>query len=234
MDLVEMDRVLVFAPHPDDETIGCGGSIVKHLELEREVSVAFPGNTTDITCRHMTHEEYLKLREGEIPRALKVLGIDPDHTIMGSENNPWHYSEERLRLWALAVIRKIEPQVVYLPHPNDDHVDHKVVSRAVLDAIGMAPGPWFLEYGSESNCPPVQTVLGYEVWTPIQSPTYYETLTVQQTDTAMRALCEYTSQEIHKYEQACRARYALRASMHEGPTGKFAEAFTVLKATNLF
>src|SRR3989338_5090 len=28
------------------------------------------------------------------------------------------------------------------------------LSRAVLDAIGMAPGPWFLEYGSESNCPP--------------------------------------------------------------------------------
>lgn len=227
--------LLVFAPHPDDEIIGCGASIVKHLGLRREVYVAFAGNTTDIQCATMSSADYQNMREEEIPRAMAKIGIDSEHIIMGSENNPWHYSEERLRIWALEVIRKTQPDTVYLPHLEDEHVDHNIVARAVLAAIGMAPSPWFHEYEPENwdPCRPVETVLGYEVWTPIKSPNYFEAVSTSNVESAMNALRAYESQEADKYEKAYLGRAAYRAAMHEGETTEYAEAFVIYKATRL-
>src|SRR3989344_1261104 len=199
----EKKRALVFAPHPDDEIIGCGGSIVKLLATGWEVFVALAGDTTNISAAHMTRSKYINARMKEIPLALAALSINTGHTIMGSENNPWHYSEENVRDWALQTIRQIRPHRVYLPHPEDAHVDHKIVGRAVLDAVSMAPSNWFLEYDSQlANCPPVETVLAYEVWTLFSNPTYYEALTAEQVETAMAALSMYQSQETFKYEPA--------------------------------
>lgn len=227
------ERVLVFAPHPDDELIGCGGSIVKHLRAGREVFVVFAGDTTAVDCAFMSREDYAAGRQAEIPRVARVIGV-PEKNLLFLNEDPWHYSEERLRFAFLEVVRKVKPAICYLPWNRDAHPDHKVVSQAALDAVNMAPSPWFRKYGDKDECPPVSVVLAYEVWAPIESPSYLEPLADDVLEAKMAALREYRTQEVGKYEHAYRGMNAYRGAMHEGGIALHAEAFVVLKATHLF
>lgn len=226
-------KVLVFAPHPDDEVIGCGGSIIKHLQQGNEVFVVFVGDTTGIDCNFLKPEEYSRQRKIEIKKAISLLGLKEDNIIILQED-PWHYNEERLRIEFLDIVRKTKPHVCYIPHLHDGHVDHQVVNKAALEAINMAPSPWFQKYGDKNTCPLVQTVLGYEIWTPIESPNYFEPLGDDILEKKMTALQAYQTQEVDKYEHAYRGINAYRGAMHEGEISKYAEAFQIIKISEIF
>lgn len=226
-------RVLIFAPHPDDELIGCGGSIVKHLRKDREVFVVFGGDTTAVDCAHMSREDYARERKAEVSNVARVIGVPKENFFLLNED-PWRYNEERLRFAFLDIVRKVKPAICYLPHAQDMHPDHKVVSAAALDAISMAPSPWFRKFGNKDECPPVEVILAYEVWTPIESPNYFEPLDDEVLQKKMQALREYRTQEVEKYEHAYRGMNAYRGAMHEGAVSGYAEAFQVIKVTNLF
>lgn len=226
-------RVLVFAPHPDDEIIGCGGSIVKHLRAGREVFVVFGGDTSTVDCAHISPEKYTIERRIEILRAAKIMGI-PEKNLFFLKEKPWQYNEERLRFAFLDIVREVKPKICYLPHNRDNHPDHKAVSNAALDAILMAPSPWFRKFGDKNICPTVEVILSYEVWTPIEFPTYLEPLDNPALEKKMAALREYKTQETDKYEHAFRGINAYRGAMHEGEVSEYAEAFQIIRATNLF
>jgi LmbE family N-acetylglucosaminyl deacetylase len=73
------------------------------------------------------------------------------------------------------VVRAAQPDIVYIPHENDGHADHMAANRFALRALSAAAGPCFPE--SEAAPFSVETVLAYEVWTPIERPDYLEDTT---------------------------------------------------------
>src|SRR5512139_3535049 len=80
---VSGERVLVLAPHPDDETLGCGGTIRLLIEARKQVKVVFltsgdkadPGHLPAGSGEDVHLTDYARGREREAERALKVLGV---------------------------------------------------------------------------------------------------------------------------------------------------------------
>ncbi len=70
------EKVIVFAPHPDDETIGCGGAIAAHCKHGDQVKIIILTNG-DKAGAHNRHskEEYIEVRKTEAKQAGIVLGV---------------------------------------------------------------------------------------------------------------------------------------------------------------
>ena len=71
------EKVIVFAPHPDDETFGCGGAIAAHCKHGDQVKVIIltNGDNADTLNRHRT-EKYVEIRKSEAQQAVSILGVN--------------------------------------------------------------------------------------------------------------------------------------------------------------
>ena len=122
-------RVLIVAPHPDDETLGAGGLAAKCADEGHEVSVL-------VVSGHLpplyTQETYART-EQEALAAFEVLGVSRHQflripaTLVGDE--PVHELNGRIA----AVVDDVRPQVVLCNYP-DRHVDHRVIFDSVMVA----------------------------------------------------------------------------------------------------
>ena len=127
-------RVLSFAPHPDDETIGCGGSLALHAQAGDPIKVIFLTNGAkgDSTGK-VDKEEYVALRHREAEDACKCLGIT-DVEFWGYEDRELAGSKGKLtRLMAL--LNDFNPELVYVPSPLEFHPDHRAAAFLLQDAI---------------------------------------------------------------------------------------------------
>lgn len=144
--------ILVIAPHPDDEVIGCGGAVRLCVERGERVSVAFL-TSGELGLKHLPHARAWKIREAEARNAARILGLKKLYFLRQPD---WmlgdHTAAVAKRL--KSVIKAESPRVVYLPHLKDGHPDHKFalpILRAALNGIrGVKP-----------------RLLAYEVWTPL-------------------------------------------------------------------
>ena len=126
-------RVLVIAPHMDDEVLGCGGTIARHVDRGDEVTVCFMANRA---YDHEYRDEWIAREEAAAERAREVLGYQraiylrlPDEQL--------DRSQIALITPLESVIADVRPEVVYQNHRGDNHQDH----RAVFDAIRVACRP---------------------------------------------------------------------------------------------
>lgn len=127
-------KVLVLAPHPDDETIGCGGSVIRHTEAGDPVKIIFLTNGAkgDISGK-MKREAYIKWRREEAQKACDVLGVR-DMEFWGYEDRSLAGSHGALRR-LMDVIELFRPQLIYAPSPMEIHPDHRAASFLLSDAI---------------------------------------------------------------------------------------------------
>ncbi len=146
------ETLLVIAPHPDDEAIGCGGTIALRADAGDRVIVLFLTSGEGGLPRSSPAQAWAT-REAEARSAVADLGAElagflrlPDGGV-GDD-------VDRSAAAVSAALADLVPDRVYLPHPDEDHADHAaclpVVARA-YELIGR-PEPW---------------LLGYEVWTPL-------------------------------------------------------------------
>jgi LmbE family N-acetylglucosaminyl deacetylase len=121
-------RLLVVAPHPADEILGCGALLYLARRAGREVCVLL---ATDASARFI--ETCAALGElGLGPQSLAGLEL-PD----GGSLHRWQAEVSR------AVVRTLRPNdVVVMPWREDGHADHEVVAHAVLDALQVLPVPY--------------------------------------------------------------------------------------------
>ena len=145
-------NVVVIAPHPDDESIGCGGTICLHTGRGDRVSVVFL-TSGELGLKHLARKSAWKIREREAKEAAKILGLSELSFLRVPD---WAVGDAvRRTASALRPILKREaPGVIYLPHPAEWHPDHK----AALKVVRMALRGW----GAG-----VPLLRGYEVWTPL-------------------------------------------------------------------
>jgi len=225
-------RILVIAPHPDDDLIGCGGSMAMHLEKGNEVFVIYVTNG-DAECQQFPPNDFTKIRKEETLNADRCLGLKVENLFFLDEK-PWRLNEEKIRFKLLELVRQIRPDVCYIPHIADSHLDHQIVSRAAWDAINMAPSRWFRQYGSTiEKSFSISVILSYEVGSPLMAPNYFEDIT-PFLEKKMQALKEHKTQAVAKYEHAYRGMNAFRGAMHKGRESVFCEAFQILKILKVF
>src|SRR5688572_21035611 len=120
-----MASVLVFGPHPDDQELGMGGTVLK---------LAAQGHTVhlvDMTNGEPTPHGSPEIRARESAAAARALGVG--RTLVGLTNRQvQHTIEARHRV--AAVIRVHRPDWMFVPYPVDAHPDHVAVTRIAEDA----------------------------------------------------------------------------------------------------
>lgn len=125
-----MKKILVIAPHPDDEVLGCGGTISKYAEGGNEVYLcivtrAYPPDWS---------EEFIKNRSKEIEKANRILGIKKtyflDYQTLKLDMVPQKDLSEKI----LKVIEETNPDFIFVPHRGDIRKDHQSVFDASLVA----------------------------------------------------------------------------------------------------
>jgi len=134
--------VLVVAAHPDDEALGCGGTIARHaLDGDRvHVVIAAEG----ITSRQ--NERRAAAAASELS-ALHAAALRANE-ILGATVEVWDLPDNRLdSLDRLVLIKRIEavvaqrtPQIVYTHHCGDVNIDHRRIHEAVITACRPMPG----------------------------------------------------------------------------------------------
>lgn len=142
--------VLVIAPHPDDEVLGCGGVIAKRAKAGDDVWVC----TVTEGKSPMYSEEFVQNEEVEMQNAHRKLGVA--HSILLRlpsamlDTLPQHEINEKLA----EVIDTVKPDEVFIPHHGDVHRDHQIVADAAMVALrpnGKNPVRRILAYETMSE-----------------------------------------------------------------------------------
>lgn len=141
-------RVLVLAPHPDDEVLSCGGVLALHARRGDEVRVviATDGAAGDPEGRY-PRDSYVELRRSESRAAAAILGTPPPEF--------WGFPDQGLGSCAdlvdrlRAVLAEYRPEVVYRPPDCEMHPDHYALAAAFAEA-GRAAGVSFGDYAFDS------------------------------------------------------------------------------------
>ncbi len=126
------ERILVFSPHPDDETISCGGMIYKYARFHGSQIIVLLVKGAE------------KRRLEEFDKALQSLGCDEVNSRCLDFDIDSGFNDEIIGKLANKM-REIRPQWVFLPHPEDRHRTHRAVSEAVLESVYHAGSNTYLE-----------------------------------------------------------------------------------------
>ena len=147
-------RLLVIAPHADDEVLGCGGLISKIKSVGGKVFVLI-FNVGSI--EKYNNKKFTDLRKKEAAAAMKFLKVDRYDTIFDSPNDnryldakPLHELISKIETESKVSLTKIKPTIVAIPSINSHHQDHIHIFKACIAALRPL------------NKPIIDTVISYE------------------------------------------------------------------------
>lgn len=209
-------KVVVLAPHMDDETLGCGGTIARHVQAGAQVTVVFLTDGRYGTSyagmteseRDVRQREIVAIRKKEARCAAGILGVQ-SLLFLDAEDLRLRM-DRRVPGLLRATLQQEQPQCVYLPSFLEQHCDHRAANGVLLAAVTGS--------GLQFEC------RGYEIWTPlIPNCVVKIDATVEL---KKRALACYQSQLAQTdYVHAALGLNAYRSLALGGKAGEFAEAF---------
>jgi LmbE family N-acetylglucosaminyl deacetylase len=136
-------KILVVAAHPDDEVLGCGGTVARLISEGNEASVLILGE--GITSRDAERNDGRRIRElkklrRHIFRAQDVIGTKKVYT----HDFPDNRFDEVPLLEIVKVVEKIKesvsPDMIFTHYAKDLNIDHQLTYQAVLTATRPLPG----------------------------------------------------------------------------------------------
>lgn len=139
--------VLFIAPHPDDETLGCGGTIYRHVEQGDRVHWLI---VTEMSEERGFAAERIVSREKEIEEVKKKYNFTSMHKLKLPTTKLDEIGMSLIVERMGSVMLAVKPEVIYVPYPGDVHSDHKYVFDAAISCT-----KWF-------RYPFVKRVLAYE------------------------------------------------------------------------
>lgn len=130
--------VMVVAAHPDDEALGCGGTIARHADSGNKVQVVFMAD--GVGARKDGGPDKAKKRVEAAERAAEILGITKTHYLGFPDNQMDSLPLIDIVQPLEEIIRKIRPDIIYTHHYGDLNVDHRITHQAVMTACRPQPG----------------------------------------------------------------------------------------------
>jgi len=144
--MIKNKKILIIAPHPDDETLGCGGTIAKHVHSGDHVTLCI------VTTAYKPEwsDEYLEMRNKQITKAVEILGINNNVIELGYHTVKLDIiPQKEIAESLITVVNEVQPDIAYIPYKGDLHRDHRVIFESAL--VAMRP----------VNCT-VKKILAYE------------------------------------------------------------------------
>jgi len=204
-------NILVIAPHPDDEAIGCGGAVCKHAARGDRVVAVFL-TSGELGLKHLPREKAWTTREAEARRAAKILRLAATEFLHLPDWTAGDHVPEGARLLT-PILQHERPKIIYLPHPLECHPDHQAALPILRAASRKAK---FTE----------AKLLGYEVWTPLSEHDSVEDIS-KTMPLKLRALRAHRSQlKEFDYVKAVRGLNEYRGVM--AGRCRYAEVFQTL------
>lgn len=122
-----MDKVLIVAVHPDDETLGCGGTLLKHKAHGDSIHWMI---ATDVKESEGFKKELVASRNDEIAKVSEMYNFDSIHKLGLSTMRVDEYSMSELIGPISKIISDVRPSIIYLPFKGDVHSDHRKIFEA--------------------------------------------------------------------------------------------------------
>jgi LmbE family N-acetylglucosaminyl deacetylase len=146
-------RVLVLSPHPDDDIIGCGGTIFKYHLKGAEITSVYMTDGRKGDPKY-NEEDLVLIRREETKRASTIVGID---SLIFLDNRDSELASNSKTIKELSqIIQDIKPEAVFLPFLLDNHPDHIATNDIFVQATK--------NYNVDTAC------YGYEIWTLLSAP----------------------------------------------------------------
>lgn len=138
-----MKTVLVIAAHPDDEVLGCGGTMARHAQMGDHVHTVIlaEGLTSRDKKRNRdTYTEEFNILQSAAQKANDILGVKQLNLLDFPDNRM--DSVDRLDIIKVVedLINDIKPEIIYTHHIGDVNIDHRRIHEAVLTAVRPIPG----------------------------------------------------------------------------------------------
>lgn len=142
---------IVFAPHQDDEVLGCGGLIARKRKQDTRVTIVFLTDGSQSHAHLMPPDRLKTLREEESLAAAQTLGVPKEQVIFLAFPDGHLSEHEATGVERVAeVLRREAPGEVFFPYFRDPPPDHQATTRIVRAAL------------TASNCP--ATAYEYPIW----------------------------------------------------------------------
>ena len=142
-----MMRVLVVSPHPDDETLGCGGTLLRHQTEGDEINWLI---VTSMQHAYGYSKDKIAARNSEIEKVKERYSVFGFYCMKipttQLDTTPMKDLVEQIN----KAFHDIKPEILYLPYRNDVHSDHTIVFDAVASCT-----KWF-------RFPFIKKILAYE------------------------------------------------------------------------
>ena len=140
-------KTIVIAPHPDDETLGVGGTLLRRKYEGGSLAWVI---VTTMSAEYGWSIEKINKREDQIRQVTKLYGFDDVYRLNFPAAHLDMIPMSELVSAMSDAFRAFQPEEVFLPHPADVHTDHRIVYDAVSGCV-----KWF-------RFPSVKRVLAYE------------------------------------------------------------------------
>ncbi|MBD9272885.1 MAG: PIG-L family deacetylase [Prevotella sp.] len=216
-------RVLVIAPHPDDEIIGVGGTIAKRAKDGDEVYVCVVTKGKS----PLFNDEFIEQGRKECRKADKKLGVKEtiflDFPAVMLETVPRYEFNGKIS----EVVNSIKPDEVYIPHRGDMQIDHQMV----VDAAMVAARPRGINYPKRVYAYETLSETGWNIPNVVNEfiPTVYEDIT-DTYEVKLEAMAIFESQlSVFPEARSIGAIEALAKYRGATVSVKAAEAFSLIR-----
>ncbi|MBV8884660.1 MAG: PIG-L family deacetylase [Chroococcidiopsidaceae cyanobacterium CP_BM_RX_35] len=141
--VVSQKSAMVFSPHQDDETLGCGGMIALKRSLGVPVEVVFLTDGRYGRPEWITPETIIEIRQQEAVNALNILGVASSgiHFINQLDGSLQHLPHDQRQHVVNQLVQRLQsftPGEIYVPHKKDVHGDHEATYKLVQEAIAAS------------------------------------------------------------------------------------------------
>ena len=126
-------KVLVIAAHPDDEVIGCGGTIAKLKKEGNEISVMFLADG-ESSRKVKNIDKFIKKRKKAAYKSSKILGVKNTYFCDLPDNNLDSINSLVIIKLIEKYIFEIHPQIIFTHFNGDLNIDHQIVNKSVVTA----------------------------------------------------------------------------------------------------
>ena len=215
-----MKKILVLAPHPDDETLGCGGTLLKHQNSKDKIFCIF------LTNLKKNHKMYKKKIE-EIKRVSKAYRFDDYFIGKFNPSTLEDIPKQDIISYLQKIINKIKPDKLLIPFPYDAHHDHRISFECMTVFFksfrySFIKEVWMYETLSETNFTENYTKQFFQPNTWVDITDFYQK--------KIKIFSNYASEyDLSPHPRSFEAIKSLAVLRGSYSNVKYAEAFQIIK-----
>ncbi|MBT4527072.1 MAG: PIG-L family deacetylase [Deltaproteobacteria bacterium] len=124
-------RVLVISVHPDDETLGCGGTILKHRYQNDDICWLI---ITGVSEKLGYSKEFISTRTNQIKRVSEEYQFKKTYSLEFPTTKLHIIDFSEIITKISTIIQEVEPEIIYTVNRSDIHTDHQIAAKAIMSS----------------------------------------------------------------------------------------------------